>query len=117
MPNRRWSRDEDVLVLDLYFKHGRQDIPRSHQDIVTLSELIGRTVAAVSMRMGNVMACDPDNPNKGLDHTANQTKSLWDEFAHNEPRMKRIACAIRRKYSVVRRLQDSRFRGNDGFAG
>ena len=113
-PNRRWSRDEDILVLDLYFKHGRQDIPRSHQDITTLSELIGRTVASVSMRMGNVMACDPDNPNKGLDHTADQTKSLWDEFVHNEPRMRRIASAIRRKHSVVRRLLASRLGENGG---
>ena len=46
------------------------------------------------------MACDPDNPNKGLGHVANQSKSLWDEFAHDEPRLRRTASAIRRKHGI-----------------
>ena len=97
MPNRRWTRDEDILVLDLYFKHGRRDIPRSHEDLDSLSELIGRTVAAVSMRIGNVMACDPDNPQKGLDHVSRITRAVWDELAHDEPRLRRAANEIRQK--------------------
>ena len=52
------------------------------------------------MRVSNVMACDPDNPNKGLDHIANQNKIMWDEFAHDEPRLRRTASAIRRKYEL-----------------
>ena len=100
MPNRRWSRDEDILVLDLYFEHGRRKLPQNHREVVVLSELIGRTAAAVSMRMSNVMACDPDNPNKGLDHIANQNKSMWDEFAHDELRLSRAASAIRRKHGL-----------------
>ena len=100
MPNRRWSRDEDVLVLDLYFKHGRQELNENHQDVVDLGGLIDRTAAAVSMRMGNVVYCDPDNLNYGLDGTTAQTKSVWDEFAHDEPRLRRTASAIRRKYGL-----------------
>ena len=100
MPNRRWTRDEDILVLDLYFKHGRRDIPRGHEDVDSLSELIGRTVAAVSMRIGNVMACDPDNPQKGLDHVAKQNRELWAEFAHDEPRLRRAANEIKRKHGL-----------------
>ena len=100
MPNRRWSRDEDVLVLDLYFKHGRRKLPKNHQDVVVLSGLIDRTSDAVSMRMSNVVACDPDDPKKGFANVAKQTKSVWDEFAHDEPRLRRTASAIRRKYGV-----------------
>ena len=97
MPNRRWSRDEDVLVLALYFEHGRQELHENHQDVIALSELIDRTAAAVSMRMGNVVYYDPDNPKYGLDGATVQTKSVWDEFAHDEPRLRRAASAIRRK--------------------
>ena len=100
MPNRRWSRDEDVLVLDLYFKHGRQELPENHRDVAALSRLIDRTAAAVTMRMGNVVYCDPDNPNYGLDGASVQTRSVWDEFAHDEPRLRRTASAIRRKYGL-----------------
>ena len=48
------------------------------------------------MRMGNVVYCDPDNPNYGLDGAAVLTKSVWDEFAHDEQRLRRTAMEIRR---------------------
>ena len=97
MPNRRWSRDEDILVLDLYFKHGRQALAENHRDAASLGKLIRRTPDAVSMRMANVVYCDPDNPNYGLDGASAQTRAVWDEFAQDEPRLRRIASEIRRK--------------------
>ena len=100
MPNRRWTRDEDILVLDLYFRHGRQALAENHGDVADLSELIGRTIAAITMRMGNVVYCDPDNPNYGLDGASARTRDVWDEFAHDEPRLRRAANEIRRKYGL-----------------
>ena len=97
MPNRRWTRDEDILVLDLYFKHGRRDISSSHKDVDSLSDLIGRTNASVRMRMVNFAACDSENHKKGLDHVSRITRAVWDEFAHDEPRLRRAANEIRRK--------------------
>ena len=52
------------------------------------------------MRIGNFVACDPDNPNKGFVKVAKPTKSMWDEFAHDEPRLRRTASAIRRKHGL-----------------
>ena len=48
------------------------------------------------MRMGNVVYCDPDNPNYGLDGATVLTKGVWDEFAHDEPLLRRTAMEIRR---------------------
>ena len=97
MPSRRsWERDEFILVLDLYFRHGRRVIPKSHQDTLSLSDLIGRTDASIQMRMANFEACDPDNPNKGLVGGGTQPQDIWEEFAHDEPRLRRTANAIRR---------------------
>ena len=98
MPSsRRWARDEFVLVLDLYFRHGRRIPPKSHPDMLSLSDFIGRTVASVQMRMGNFVACDPDNSTKGLVGGGKQTQEIWEEFAHDEPRLRRTASAIRRR--------------------
>ena len=97
MPNRRWTRDEDILVLDLYFKSGRRELPRNHPEVASLGEFIRRTPDAVSMRMGNVVYCDPDNPNYGLDGASAQTRDVWDEFARDEPILRKAASEIRRK--------------------
>ena len=50
--------------------------------------------------MGNFVACDPDSPRKGWSKPAKQTKSLWAEFAHDEPRLRKAASEIRRKYGL-----------------
>ena len=98
MPSvRRWTRDEFILVLDMYFRHGRRIPPKSHRDMLSLSDLIGRTVASVQMRMGNFVACDPDNSTKGLVGGGKQTQEIWEEFARDEPRLRKAANAIRRR--------------------
>ena len=94
---RRWTRDEDILVLDLYFKNGRSDTLPGNEEVDSLSELIGRTADAVRMRIGNAMACDADNPNKGFSNVAKQTRAVWDEFAQDEPRLRKTADEITKK--------------------
>ena len=97
LPGSGWSRDKEILTLDLYFRHGRRTLSPNHPEVAGLARVIGKKPSAVNMRMGNFVACDPDNPNKGLVKVTKQTKSLWDEFAHDEPRLRRAASAIRRK--------------------
>ena len=50
--------------------------------------------------MANIVACDPDNPSKGRSNVAKQTRAVWDEFAHDEPLLRRAANEIRRKYGL-----------------
>ena len=94
---RRWTRDEEVLVLDLYFKNGRSETMPGDEDVDSLGELISRTADAVRMRIGNVMACDADNPNKGFSNVAKQTRAVWDEYAQDEPRLRSAADEIAKK--------------------
>ena len=100
LPGSGWTRDKEILTLDLYFRHGRRKLSPNHSEVTYLACVIGKKRSAVSARMGNFEACDPDNPNKGLVKVTKQTKSLWDEFAHDEPRLRRAASAIRRKYGL-----------------
>ena len=101
LPGSGWTRDKEILTLDLYFRHGRRALSANHPEVTSLARAIGKKPSAVNMRMGNIVACDPDNPNKGFVKVTKQTKSLWDEFAHDEPRLRRAASAIRRKHGLA----------------
>ena len=100
LPGSGWTRDKEILTLDLYFRHGRRTLSQNHPEVTRLARVIGKKPSAVNTLMWNFVACDPHNPNKGLSHVANQSKSLWDEFAHDEPRLSRTASAIRRKHGL-----------------
>ena len=100
LPGSGWTRDKEILTLDLYFRHGRRTLSQSHPEVTYLASVIGKKRSAVSARMGNFVACDPDNLKNGFANVAKQTKSLWDEFAHDEPRLRRAASAIRRKHGL-----------------
>ena len=45
------------------------------------------------MRLGNILAID--RPGHGLKNYSRQTKSVWDEFASNERKLRKTASLIR----------------------
>ena len=100
LPGSGWTREREILALDLYFKNGRRALSPSHPDVKSLAGGAGLKASAVNMRMANFVACDPDNPNKGLSKVTKQTRAVWDEFAHDEPRLRRAATEIRIKYGL-----------------
>ena len=97
--NHRWSRCDDIMVLNLYVKVGRKQLQASDERVIGLSEDIGTTAAAVNMKMANFQAMDPERSG-GLGQGSRQSREVWDEFAHNERRLRSIAannCRIRRR--------------------
>ena len=100
MPGSGWTREKEILTLDLYFKNGRRPLSANRPEVKSLANAAGLKPSAVTMRMGNFVACDPDNPNKGLSGVAKPTRAIWDEFAHDKLRLQRAANEIRRKYGL-----------------
>ena len=97
--NHRWSRCDDIMVLNLYVKVGRKQLQASDERVIGLSEDIGTTAAAVNMKMANFQAMDPERSG-GLGQGSRQSREVWDEFAHNERRLRSIAannCGTRRR--------------------
>ena len=92
-----WTREKEILALDLYFKNGRRPLSVNHPEVKSLADAAGLKPSAINMRMANFVACDPDNPNKGFSNVAKPTRAIWDEFAHDEPRLRKTANEIRRK--------------------
>lgn len=81
--NQPWSKEETVLVLALYCKIPFSKIHKNHPQVIELSKLIGRTPAAVSMKMGNFGRFDKELAQQGiigLSHGSALDKVVWDEF-------------------------------------
>lgn len=81
--NRKWTKDETVLALALYCKIPFGKIHKGHPQVVELAKLLGRTPAAVSMKMGNFGRFDNELIKKGitgLAHGSVMDKVVWDEY-------------------------------------
>lgn len=81
--NDRWTKEETVLALALYCKIPFGKIHKQNPQVVELAKLIGRTPAAVSMKMGNFGRFDTELAQKGisgLSHGSTLDKEVWDEY-------------------------------------
>ncbi len=81
--SRKWTKDECVLALALYCKIPFGKINKSHPQVIELAKLLGRTPAAVSMKMGNFGRFDEELAQKGitgLSHGSAMDKTVWDEY-------------------------------------
>ena len=84
--NDKWTKDETILALALYCKIPFSKIHKNNPQIIELSKLIGRTPAAVSMKMGNFGRFDTELAKKGisgLSHGSALDKTVWDEYHLN----------------------------------
>lgn len=84
--NDKWTKEETILALALYCKIPFSKIHKNNPQIIELSKLIGRTPAAVSMKMGNFGRFDAELAKKGisgLSHGSALDKTVWDEYHLN----------------------------------
>lgn len=86
MVKRNWTREETILAFELYCKIPFGKIHNTNEEIVELAKLIGRTPAAVAMKMCNLASYDPDLIKRGVRGLANTSKlerTVWDEFQND----------------------------------
>ncbi len=95
--NHRWKYCDDIMTLDLYFKAGRQPFPERNPRVLELSGIIGASQKSVHRRMATYQWLDPQRIG-GIDTVARLTKKVWNEFAHDERRLRRTADDIRSKF-------------------
>ena len=91
----RWEREEDILILEVYFKAGCRAVGRDHSLVNELSQFTNRPLNSLAMRTGNFAAVDPKNPSSGLLNYARQTKEVWDQFHSDPERLMRECKRIR----------------------
>jgi serine/threonine protein kinase len=81
---RAWGEKEYVLVLELYVERDGQILSETDPDVLRLSQEIGRTPAAVVMRMENFASVDPlsHGGRKGLNHAGSFCERVFGRLAH-----------------------------------
>ena len=83
---RKWTRDETILALGLYFQLPWGRMHYRSREIVELAQKMGRTSSSLAMKLTNIGRCDPtlvDRGVGGLAHGGKLEKMLWHEFAEH----------------------------------
>ena len=109
MKNPKWSRDELILALNLYFKYRTHFPPKNHSDILLLSEQLNqlnkhinkdisfRNPNGVYMKLNNFKSFDPDYTDSGkvgLWRTSQADEAVWNDYSQAKEELKLIATAI-----------------------
>lgn len=88
-PNKgdRWTRDEMIIVFNLYFKMSYGQMDHRNQQVKDLAMLMGRSANSIAMRLNNFASCDPLLKARGISGLSAHTKicqPYWDEFFNNQ---------------------------------
>jgi 5-methylcytosine-specific restriction protein A len=113
--NPKWTRDELILALDLYFRVPRGSVNASHEKIIELSEVLNRLRSAapedpmkyrnpngVGMKLHNFSRLDEAVGGVGLSHGGRFEEEIWKEFAGNRAKLTEEAAAVRRRVAASR---------------
>lgn len=80
---RRWTREELLIVLNLYHKLPFGKITSRQPVVVDLAEKLGRTPASVSMKLCNLASFDPVLKLRGVGGLSGASaldREVWDEY-------------------------------------
>lgn len=78
-----WTREEEIVVFDLYCKIPFQRSSKNHPDVIRIANIIGRSPSAVNMKIGNFGSFDESLRKQGIVGLGNASKldkEIWDEF-------------------------------------
>ncbi len=107
LPN--WTRDEIILAIELYHRHGGKVLDKSHKDVVELSEMLRRlpihppevrgpkfrNPTGVARKLGNIQSVDPNVPARGSENGGHLTEKVFEEIGNDIERVRHAAAAIR----------------------
>ena len=88
--NDAWTREEMILVLNLYLKLPFGKMDRRNPDVIHLANIIGRTPNAVALRLVNYASLDPQLKQRGISgmaHGGKKCDEYWHEFINDRERL------------------------------
>ncbi|WP_119789039.1 HNH endonuclease [Flavobacterium anhuiense] len=109
---RLWSREELIVVFNLYLRIEFGKIHHKNPDIIKLAKIIERTPDAVSIRLSNFASVDPFHQQrgvKGLGNGKRQVEPIWNEFFNNKEELLYLSekhLAEKEKTSVEDKYKD-----------
>lgn len=81
----KWTRDEFMLVMNLYTKLRYGHFNYKNAEVIKLAELIGKTPGAVAFKLVHLSRQDPKHKNrvKGLANPGKNAIEMYNEFTEN----------------------------------
>ena len=104
---REWTREEEILALDLYCQLPFSKTVKTNPKIIELANLIGRTASSVAMKLGNFGNFDENlkkNGIKGLANVSHLDNEIWNEFSKRWEELTYQSYLIRLKISGQKEL-------------
>ncbi|MCB1131741.1 MAG: HNH endonuclease [Verrucomicrobiae bacterium] len=83
----RWTRDELLIVLNLYHKLRFGQFDQRQPVIIDLAARLGRTPSSIAMKLSNLASLDPALKLRGIEGLKGAStldRAVWDEF-HDNP--------------------------------
>ena len=80
---KNWTREEIILAIELYCRTSFGRIHSTNEDIINLSQRIGRTPNSVALKMANFASLNPTLDRKGMRNYSKLDEEIWDEFFAN----------------------------------
>ena len=123
--NPKWTRDEVILALDLYFHFDGRIPDQSDPRVVALSKLL-RAFPHHSVAARKESFRNPDGvgfklqnlrqiaTGKGLGNVSRTDREVWNDLGRDQRRTKELATLIRAGIQIVENLEDES--NNDVFA-
>lgn len=87
MKRKLWTREELILVFNLYLKLPFGKMHTRTPEIIEMANLLGRTVNSIAIRLTNFASCDPYHQNRGVKGMVGgikQCQPIWNEFFGNK---------------------------------
>ncbi|HSV26999.1 MAG TPA: HNH endonuclease [Sedimentisphaerales bacterium] len=84
--NPTWNENELVVAFHLYCQTPFGKIHHNNPKIMEVAKLLGRSPAALSMKMCNFASFDPAHKSRnvgGLKHAGRGDKDTWDKYSNN----------------------------------
>ena len=82
-PRTNWTRQQLLVAFAMYCRIPFPRINSRHPDIIRVAAAIGRTPAALSMKMDNIASLDPavtSKGHKGLRAASANDRAMWEEM-------------------------------------
>ena len=87
---RKWTREEEIIVLKLYCEIPFKNSSKSHPKVIEVAKLINRSPSSVNMKIGNFGSFDIALKQKGIKGLTNASKldeEIWNEFNNKWDRL------------------------------
>lgn len=90
MTQGKWTREEEIIVFNLYCQIPFKKSSKNHPDVIRIANLIDRSPSSVNMKIGNFGSFDDNLKKQGIVGLSNASKldaEIFNEFSTDWDRL------------------------------